>query len=79
MKIIKFASKTCHPCKLLDDIMLDMKLEYDTIYIDEDIQSAIKYQIRTVPIVIKLDETNKELSRFSGIKTKKEIQEWIDG
>lgn len=67
MKILKFNSERCAPCKQLKDILEKDKPE-GIEFIDLDnmnhIEEFKKYGVRTVPTLIEVDEDGNEIQRW---------------
>ena len=83
LKIIKCGAEWCGPCKTLDKIMDEIlpsyntSVEYIKIDIEEDVDFAVKYSIRSLPTtLIFVDDI--ELFRFVGTRSKEELKEIID-
>lgn len=81
MKIIKITALWCPSCLIMNDLINDNinsnidLISYDYDMDEEDIK---KYNVGTVlPVLIKLDEDNNEVSRLIGEKSKKELLEFI--
>ena len=83
MKIIKFNAVWCPAClvqrtiwKSLKDEIKDINVtEYD-YDLDEDM--VLKYEVgKKLPVVIILDDNDKEVKRLIGEKSKKEIIEFL--
>lgn len=83
MKIVKFSAVWCPGCLVMKKIWKEIKEEYKDIDIieydyDLDEDKVIKYNVgQTLPVVIKLDNNEKEIDRLIGEKTKKELIEFI--
>jgi thioredoxin 1 len=79
MKLLKFSASWCEPCKMLSKTMegLDLGMPVEHLDIDEYQVLARTYGIRGVPTVILLDATGEEYKRFSGVKSKGEIEAWL--
>jgi thioredoxin-like negative regulator of GroEL len=69
---IFFKMPNCSPCTQLKPVMEQFN---NVTFVDasEDFEKALKYNIRKAPTVIVLEE-GKELLRFTGYKTKEEIE-----
>lgn len=78
MKIIKFYSKTCGPCKVLDANLKKADIDYESIDIcdAEDEVLVDMYKIRSVPTLIKEDDEGVEIARHTGIMTEDQLKEW---
>lgn len=81
MKIIKITALWCPSCLIMNDLINDNinssidLISYDYDMDEEDIK---KYNVGTVlPVLIKLDEDNNEVSRLIGEKSKKELLEFL--
>lgn len=82
MKLLKFSASWCGPCKSLSAVMSGMSFPLDVqtveeIDVDEQNDMAAQYAIRGVPTVVAIKE-GKEIGRFAGTKTEKEILSWVD-
>lgn len=75
MKIIKFYSDTCGPCKVLDSNLKKAGIEYVSIDANSDSSLVEKYKIRAVPTLIK-EDNGVELSRHVGIMTEEQLKNW---
>ena len=72
--LIKFYTKGCAPCEAVSTVLNHNEIDYEELDIGKDIDSAIKYKVRSVPTVINT-ETGATLVGFKGIN---HTQEWID-
>lgn len=78
MKLIKFGADWCSTCKLQDEILKRLDgIEIYPIDIDQDYDGALteKYGIKTLPTMIIVDNENKVLYKFIGLKQENEIKE----
>ena len=78
MKILKFYTPTCMPCRALGKILEQVDVEVENINAMEDIAKVDEYNICTTPTLIFLNEEGKEVQRTVGMKTLSQIQEIID-
>tara|TARA_R100001369_G_scaffold61993_1_gene88848 strand:+ start:571 stop:804 length:234 start_codon:yes stop_codon:yes gene_type:complete len=72
--IIKFYTEGCAPCKAVSQVLNSLEIDYKEVDIGKDIDSAIKYKVRSVPTVINT-ETKATLVGFKGIM---ETTEWVN-
>lgn len=83
MKVLKFYATWCEPCKMLSRIMEDCKdkitLPVEEINIEEDLDTAIKYGVRSVPVMVVVDEAGNELRRQVGMVMEDKLLEFIQG
>jgi len=82
IKLIEFSASWCFPCKLQKPIMETIGKKYKSIKIqmidiDNDKELASKYGIKAVPTVI-IERDGKELNRFVGVTTEKEIEKALE-
>jgi len=79
MKLLKFSASWCEPCKVLTRTIegMDLWLPVENLDIDEYQALARTYGVRGVPTMILVDATGKECRRFSGVKSKGEIDAWL--
>lgn len=78
MRILRFTAGWCQPCKALqkniENAKIDIPIEvYD---VDENMDIATEYGIRTIPTMILLDGNN-EIKRVNGVLSSKELENWI--
>ena len=78
MKVLRFTASWCQPCKMLAKTLEDVETQIpiEVIDIDERGDIAAEYGIRSVPTLIMLDG-GIEVNRFSGMKMKNELSEWL--
>lgn len=83
MKVLKFQADWCQPCKMLtntikDDIVTDIPIELidlDNNSNNEEITNLLKkYDVRSVPTLILLDDNGVEIRRKVGLGTIEELQ-----
>lgn len=82
MKILKFYAEWCSPCKQLTTIIDKFKKEHPEIEIipvnvDEEEELVIKYSVRNIPVLVKVDEEDNEISRKVGAISYKKLEEFI--
>jgi thioredoxin 1 len=79
-KVLRFTASWCQPCKGLAMNLASVETEVpiEIIDIDYDPDTTTKYMVRGVPTLVMLED-DKEIRRFSGMKSTKELQEWING
>ena len=87
-KLLKFYSPLCGPCKVLEKNLKDSNIEYvdvnifgDACYDDLGTTEHLieHYNIRSVPTLIKINETGEELSRHVGILNVEQLKEFVNG
>jgi len=78
-KILYFSALWCNPCKILAPTMEKSGLPYQKIDIDRDTELSVKYGVRSVPTLIKVDAKGNEISRLVGNNPLEKIQSWYNG
>lgn len=80
-EVLKFSAAWCGPCQALsmtlkgiDDLGVDIK----EIDIDDELDLAAQYNIRSVPTLVVLED-GSEVRRKSGALNKTQIRELING
>jgi len=79
MKVLRFTASWCQPCKMLAKTLEDVETQIPIVVIDiDDNQDLAKsYNIRGVPTLVMLDDSDAEVKRFSGTKQKNELIDWM--
>ena len=78
MKILKFYTPTCMPCKALGKVLEKMDVEVEEINALEDIAMVDEYNVCTTPTLIFLNEDGVEVTRTVGIVTASKIASIIN-
>lgn len=80
MKVLKIYSRTCGPCKVLESNLQLAGIPHESIDVQsvqgEDIAS--KYEIRTVPTLILVDDEGNVVKRHSGLLGIQELKEFCN-
>ena len=82
IRVIKFSSTWCQPCKMLAPIFDQVRSEvsgvsFTDIDVDASKDLAFQYSVSSVPTVI-IEKDGVVVNRFSGIKPKGEIVNLIN-
>lgn len=78
MKFYKFYADWCGPCKVLTTNLEKAGIEYEAVNADSEEELCIEYNVRNLPTFIAVDDEEKEIARFTGIKTPVALKEWIE-
>ena len=81
MKILKFSSATCMPCKqltkMIDGLDHEVKSLFEEYTSENDITKFMQFNVRSVPTLIAVDESGNELRRSTGMMTEDKLIEFI--
>lgn len=75
MKILKFYTETCMPCRALGKILDKIEVEVESVNAMEDIEKVDKYNVCTTPTLVFLNDEGKEVERTIGLVSQSKIQE----
>lgn len=64
--IIKFEKNGCQPCQSLSKWLEENKVEHESKNIMQNMDLVRKYNIKSVPTVLVLNENQEEVERFIG-------------
>ena len=78
MKFYKFYADWCGPCKVLTNTLNKTQIEYEPINVDNNEELVKKYNIRTIPVFMAVNDNGIEINRFVGVKSEDAIKQWID-
>ena len=80
-KVIRFTASWCQPCKVLaknlESVNNVNNIPIEVVDIDVHQELAVEYGIRSVPTLV-MKEENIEVKRFSGVRSLKELENWIN-
>lgn len=71
MKLLVFKAEWCGPCKKLGDMMENIEFPYEvvSINIDENMELAAKYNIKSIPALVLLNDTEQVKHIHIGLPT----------
>ena len=80
MKLIKFYSKTCGPCKILEKNLKWAKVEYISVDISSTDGEFLctKYDVRSVLTLVLLNDKNELIKKNTGILNVEQIKHFVD-
>jgi thioredoxin 1 len=80
-RILRFTASWCQPCKVLAKNLESAKnnnnVPIEVVDIDVHSDIAMEYGIRSVPTLV-MKDGNIEIKRFSGVRSLKELEGWIN-
>ena len=79
MKVLDFYADWCGPCQMLKPILEEVEkehpdVEFVKVNIDEQQEMAEKYEVMSIPTLVFLDDDDKIVETFVGMKSKKDIE-----
>lgn len=80
-EVLKFSATWCGPCQALSNTIKgidDLDVEIKEIDIDDQLDLAAQYNIRSVPTLVVL-QNGAEVRRKSGALNKTQVKEFING
>lgn len=82
MKVLKFQADWCQPCKMLSNILKDIKtdipVEEKDIDTPEGRELAQKFGIRGVPTMVMIDDGGVEVKRKVGMAMANELETFFN-
>ena len=78
-KVLYFTAPWCGPCRMLGPIMdgLSSEIPFTKVDIDNDMEKAAKYSVRSVPTLLKIDSSGEQVGdRLVGLAQAAEIKKW---
>lgn len=80
-KILKFSAAWCGPCQMLTTTIKnsgDLGIMIEEVDIDDNLDLASSYNIRSVPTLVMLDG-DSEIKRKTGAMNAAQLKEFING
>ena len=81
MKLLKFYATWCGPCKGLTKVIENagdkITVPVEEIDIDQNMDMARKFNIRSVPVMVLTDDSGTEIRRQIGMVDEKKLLEFI--
>lgn len=66
MRLLKFETKGCGPCKMVQAYLEDKGVEVEQVDVLEDTDITEKYNVSSVPTLILVNDKGEELERSVG-------------
>jgi thioredoxin 1 len=81
MKLLKFYAPWCAPCKGLSVVMAGaedkINLPIEEVNIDEDIDTALQYGVRSVPTLVIVDDQGNLLKKNVGVLNEAQLLDFL--
>tara|TARA_B110000238_G_C15937988_1_gene357669 strand:- start:391 stop:642 length:252 start_codon:yes stop_codon:yes gene_type:complete len=81
-KLIYISAPWCGPCKMFGPVMAKIAesgIPVQKLDADKDQESVMKYGVRSIPTVVKVDANGVVLGKFVGVKNLEEIKSFYHG
>lgn len=80
MKILKFYSATCGPCKVLEKNLQQTDIPYESIDVSSEIgiRIASQFGVHSVPTLIAVDNTGTVKASHVGLMTVDKLKKWYE-
>ena len=82
MKALKFYAEWCAPCKALTQIIESagdkISMPIEEIDIDKNMDLALQYGIRSVPVMVVVNDSGEEVRRHLGMMKESDLLEFLE-
>ena len=81
-KLIYISAPWCGPCKMFGPVMAKIAesgIPVQKLDADKDQSSVMKYGVRSIPTVVKVDASGNMIDKFVGVKNLGEIKSFYNG
>lgn len=80
MKVLKIYSETCGPCRVLEKNLQAAGISHENVDVDSEQGEELvsKYEVRTVPTLILVDDEGNVVKRHSGLLGVQELKEFCN-
>lgn len=80
MRILKFYSSTCHPCRILEKNLQEVGIDHESVDIgtDEGLSMAMQYGVRSTPTLLAVDDNGSIIKSKAGLMTVDQLKEWYN-
>lgn len=81
LELLKFHAPWCGPCKTMNPIVESVISEFEDIKlkginVDEDPDSAVKYEVRNIPLLILL-KNGEKVGSLIGLHSEEEVKAFL--
>ena len=77
MKVLKFFTEFCSPCRTMSVQLTELGFEVEDVNAIKRRDLVDKYSVMTVPTLIKVDEDGNEITRLRGAQSADKLKEFF--
>ena len=79
MKLIKLGAKWCSGCNVQEALLKHLNVldKFEYIDIDVNMETPLKYGVRSIPQLLAVDENDKVVASLAGGATKEQILDMV--
>lgn len=82
MKLLKFYSPSCAPCRVLapmvDRAAVELQLGVEGIDVTQEPELAVQFDVRAVPTLVLVGDDSDYITSKVGIMTESSLFEWLE-
>jgi len=81
MKLLKFYAEWCQPCKMLSQVIKNagdkITVPVEDVDIDNNLMMSVDFKVRSVPTVVLVDDSGKEIKREVGMMNEQKLLDFL--
>ena len=77
MKVLKFFTEFCNPCRTMSVQLAELGFDVESVDAIKNRDLVEKYSVMAVPTLIKVDEEGNEIARLRGAQTAEKLKEFF--
>ena len=80
MKVLKIYSKTCGPCKVLENNLQLAGIEHESVDINSEAggEAVDKYDVRSIPTLLLLNDNDELVKKQVGLLNVEELKKFVN-
>lgn len=77
MKVIKYGADWCIPCKMLEESLKELGVEFISIDVEENNDMVEQKKIKSIPYLEIINDKNEVIAHQVGFKRKEELVNFL--